>query len=169
MLVPARLCVSCALLVVLLSSLPARADGALDNERPPSHAAPRRRHPGTMIAGLSMLAGSYLFSALVGAQLLSGEATPDGAVCTNCEIGRRFFVPIAGPWLALPDADGGDGRAACALLGTAQAVGLAWSVAGIVKYVRGTRAPAGMLSQGRVLFGAELGREGGHASVAVRF
>jgi hypothetical protein len=89
-----------------------------------------------MIAGFSTLGGTYLFTALVGLTMLSGVSTQPGEVCTNCQsVGGKLLVPIIGPWLALPEADGADGKGISAALGVAQGVGVVLTVIGVSVYV----------------------------------
>jgi hypothetical protein len=96
-----------------------------------------RRRKGLLIAGAATLGGSYLITAFVGLTLLSGSATPSGATCLNCEsVGTAFLIPIAGPWIGLPHANSATGgQFVSALLGIAQAAGLALTVTGIVLFV----------------------------------
>jgi hypothetical protein len=115
-----------------------------------------------MIAGLATLGGSYLFSALVGAALEGHEWTP-GETCTNCDKGRLFYIPIAGPWLALPHADGTGGKALTALLGVAQATGLVLSILGISKFVRSAE-----VEQAATRFGFDVGPLPGGAQGQLR-
>ncbi len=95
------------------------------------------RKKGLMIAGLATLGGTYLFSALVGVELLSYEDSHPGEICLNCNsTGKALLVPIAGPWIALPDANShSGGKVVCALLGLAQATGVVLSIVGISRYV----------------------------------
>jgi hypothetical protein len=109
---------------------PARAE---DGEEAP---AEHQTKKGLMIAGFSTLGGSYLFTALVGLTMLSGVTTQPGQVCTNCQsVGGKLLIPILGPWIALPEADGADGKAISAALGIAQGVGVVLTVVGISVYV----------------------------------
>jgi hypothetical protein len=67
--------------------------------------------------------------------LLSSDADNPGTTCLNCEaVGTRFLIPVLGPWLALPEADGEDGKTLSALLGIAQATGVVMTIVGISRY-----------------------------------
>ncbi len=95
---------------------------------------PKRKGVGLLIAGGATLLVSYAFTALVGLTMLSGEATPSGATCLNCEsVGTAFLIPVVGPWIALPNANGATGgQVVAAILGVAQAAGLGLTITGIV-------------------------------------
>lgn len=107
---------------------------------PPGHQGtvyqrPSRRPKGLLIAGPIVLGASYGFTALVGLQIMSTNTNSDGAYCTNCDtVGPRLLIPILGPWLALPAADGDDGKVLSAMLGIAQATGLLLTIVGISRY-----------------------------------
>ena len=105
--------------------------------------APKRKK-GLMIAGLATFGGSYLFTALVGMTMLSKSNESAGQTCLNCDsVGSKLLIPIAGPWVALPEADGDDGKFVCAVLGIAQGVGVALSIAGISQFVSSGSPSAG--------------------------
>jgi len=89
-----------------------------------------------MIAGLSTLGGSYLFTALVGLELLSYEDSHPGERCLNCDsTGSALLIPIVGPWIAMKDANQDKGGPlVCAILGLAQATGVVLSIIGIHQY-----------------------------------
>jgi hypothetical protein len=82
-----------------------------------------------LYGGLGLLAGSYVVTALAGVGMLTGPPPSEGSsgrliACMNCQSsGPRMLVPIAGPWIALPDVTGG-GRFLLELLGTAQVVAI---------------------------------------------
>ena len=92
-----------------------------------------------MIAGLSTLGGSYLFTAMVGIELLNWQANHPNSnqTCTNCDsTGSALLVPIVGPWIAMKDANQDNGGpAVCAILGLAQATGVVLSIIGIQRYM----------------------------------
>lgn len=97
--------------------------------------APRRRRPsmGLMIAGLSVLGGSYLIATAVGASLMDGDDGDDFDQCRSCrDVGRWLFLPVAGPFVAMSQTDSGDG--ALWFLGMVETVGLALTIGGIVRY-----------------------------------
>jgi hypothetical protein len=89
-----------------------------------------------MIAGFATLGGSYLFTALVGMQLLSYESSHPNETCLNCEtIGSDLLIPLAGPWIAMTEKDQSKtGPAVLAMLGLAQATGVVLTIAGIIQY-----------------------------------
>jgi hypothetical protein len=101
---------------------------------PPPPQKPHRSKA-LLIAGIATFGGAYLFSAAVG--LLWWTANDNGSlkggeVCGNCDAGPKLFLPIAGPFWAIPDADGADGKAVAILMGSAQIVGLGLLIAGII-------------------------------------
>ena len=115
-------------------SAPERAYGPRPANR--QRARPPSRSKGLLIAGIATLGGTYLFSALVGAMLLSGLVTPPGATCLNCETaGIPLLIPIAGPWIALPHAnEATGGQVVMAILGIAQAAGVILTGVGIAVF-----------------------------------
>jgi hypothetical protein len=97
--------------------------------------APRPRRPkkGLMIAGLSVLGGSYLIATSVGVGLID----EDDHDCNDCNaVARWLFVPVLGPWIAMKetDADGG-----LWLLGLIEVVGAGLTIGGIIRYVNTKR------------------------------
>lgn len=97
--------------------------------------SPRPRR-GLMIGGLATFGGGWLFSALVGLLMLSGEGTDEGEVCINCDdVGPMLLIPLVGPFLAIPDADGTDGKVVAGLLGGVQVLGVILAAVGIGIYV----------------------------------
>ena len=106
------------------------APPAPDTDPPP---APPRK--GLMIADWATFGGGWLFSALVGALMLSNPPVEEGETCTNCDsVGPAMFIPLAGPFIAIPDADGTDGKVVAAVLGVVQVVGLVLAIAGTSVY-----------------------------------
>jgi hypothetical protein len=76
----------------------------------------------------------YLFTAVVGLEWWAqGESMTGGQVCTNCDAAPLLFIPIAGPFIAIPEADGTDGKAIAGVMGGLQIAGFCVLVAGIVK------------------------------------
>lgn len=101
---------------------------------------PPRPRKALMIAGWSSFGGVYLITALSGLLLLSGDATGPGEECTNCdEVGPRMLIPLVGPFMAIPDADGADGQVVCAILGVLQIAGLSIGITGTVIYAKKKR------------------------------
>jgi hypothetical protein len=112
----------------------------------PTIARPRK---GLMIAGWATLGGSYLFSVLVAAMLYEKDVNPGaGKVCLNCRAeGDALLIPLVGPFMAIPKADGADGKAVVAIIGVVQLAGLAMGIVGTVLYA--TRLKAYKASQHR--------------------
>jgi len=144
---------------------PQRSDGEYDSRPRPARA---RRPKGLLIAGPIVLGASYGFTALVGLQLMSGNVNmKPGEVCTNCDtVGPRLLIPIIGPWLALPAADGSDGKALSAVLGIAQATGVLLTIVGISRYKSAGEATA---SASNVTFAFAPSHGGGLGFVAGSF
>ena len=112
---------------------------------------PPRPRKGLMIAGWGVFGGVYLVTALAGLMLLDGEATDSGEECTNCDdVGPRMLIPLVGPFMAIPDADGADGRAVCAVLGVLQIAGLTMGIVGTLIYAKKKRAYREALSNSAV-------------------
>jgi hypothetical protein len=121
-----------------------------------------------MIAGLVTFGASYALTALVGLELASGDATSPGTYCTNCDSAPLLLIPLAGPWIFLPDADGGDGKAVSAILGVAQATGLVLSIWGIAKFMNS--APADQArAMPRLMLGVAPTPHGAYSSMHLRF
>jgi hypothetical protein len=100
----------------------------------PSLRRPRPRK-GMMIAGWGVFGGMYLFSMLVGGLMLSGGDSDPNTTCTNCDdVGPKLFIPIVGPFLAIPGADGTDGKVVVVILGIGQLAGISLAIAGTVRY-----------------------------------
>jgi hypothetical protein len=78
-----------------------------------------------------------------------------------------LLIPIFGPWIALPDADGADGKTVCAVLGLAQAAGVIMTVVGIVRFVQ-SGAPQPSASSG-LMIGMAPTRGGAMASAGATF
>lgn len=145
----------------------------LDRELPPPRTRRTRRRgsrgKGLLIGGIGAFVGSYLFSTLVGLTLLSNESDDSGVTtCTNCDKGKLLAIPLVGPWLMYPHADGTDGKAVSAFLGVAQAVGFAIMVGGIAKYVSSRRGYASAAGLPSLAVSIAPHRHGAHALVRVR-
>lgn len=111
---------------------------------------PVRRKKGLMIAGIATFGGGYLFSALVGYLLYSEATVPKNAECLNCQTaGGRMFIPLVGPFLAIPVARKPTGPVVAGAMGGVQVIGATLAVIGIVQYV----------NSGKEAQVAELGRE----------
>jgi len=97
-------------------------------------------HAGMMIAGWAVTLNAYALSALVGLEMLTLETSP-GTYCANCSsVGPLLILPVVGPFIAIPQADGTDGKVLCSLMGAAQATGLALGIAGTAKFKRERQA-----------------------------
>lgn len=93
-----------------------------------------------MIAGASILGGSYLLAMSVGVGLLSDSNEYDSDYCdASCRsVGRWLFLPVAGPFVAMWHADSGDW--ALWFLGMVELVGAGLTTGGIIKYRNSKRA-----------------------------
>ena len=92
-----------------------------------------------MIAGASILGGSYLLSATIGVGILDDRHDYDhGGSWDRGFVGRWLFVPIAGPFVAMSRA--GDGGWGLWLLGMIQLVGAGLTTGGIIRYNNTKRA-----------------------------
>lgn len=88
---------------------------------------PQRPSKGMMVTGISIFGGSYLFAAVVGTVVIDEDN------CIDCsDIGPYLFIPVLGPFLAMPESHGGDG--VLALLGVVETVGLGLMIGGIVRF-----------------------------------
>ncbi|MFO8074145.1 MAG: hypothetical protein R6V85_19975 [Polyangia bacterium] len=84
---------------------------------------------------MATFGGGYVFSALVGFLLYTEATVPENQTCLNCQTaGKRMFIPVAGPFMAIPVADGLDGRIVSGVMGTVQVVGLLLTAAGAIVY-----------------------------------
>lgn len=82
-----------------------------------------------MIGGIAMLGASYIAAVVSGAVLMDINRT----ACASCkDVGPLLFIPLAGPFLAIPQANSGDGM--LVLLGALQIAGTGLLVGGIVQY-----------------------------------
>lgn len=80
-----------------------------------------------MITGIAIFGGSYLLSSVIGAALIDEDN------CIDCsDVGPYLFIPVLGPFLAIPQSDGGGG--VLALLGVVEAVGAGLMIGGIIRY-----------------------------------
>lgn len=103
---------------------------------------PPRARRGMMIAGISILSGSYLLATAVGGGLMdrSADDDEDGFVdCRNCRrAGPWLFVPLVGPFVAMSKVD--EGSWGLWLLGMVELVGAALTTGGIIRYQNTKRA-----------------------------
>jgi hypothetical protein len=110
-------------------------DGEYGRAQPTVYQRPARRSKGLLIAGPIVLGASYGLTALVGLQMMSYNTNNPGSYCENCDTaGPRLLIPVLGPWLATPYADGDDGKAVTVVLGLAQATGVILTIVGISRY-----------------------------------
>lgn len=129
----------------------------------PGAAPARSRAPFAYLIGWIVMAGGWVFSALVGALMWSGAATPPGSTCLNCDtVGPMLMIPIIGPWLAFPDSDGDDGKAIAATLGIIQDAGLIAGIIGTIFYASYDTSPPTQP-------GVSVGIGPGSASLTARF
>jgi len=118
----------------LAEEAPPADDAALAEE---ADAEPGTRK-GMMIAGWATTGGTWAFTALVGLTMiqvgLEAESDPY-ETCLNCySAGSRLLIPIVGPFVAMPVADGTDGKAVSFVMGAAQVTGLALGIAGTSRF-----------------------------------
>jgi hypothetical protein len=100
--------------------------------QPPPPRRPRLRK-GLMISGISVFGASYIIAAITGAVLLDIK-TP----CSDCKgVGAMLLIPLAGPFLAIPRADAGDGG--LVVLGIVQIAGAGLMVGGIIQFLHSKR------------------------------
>ncbi len=100
------------------------------------------REPGTrkgmMIAGWATTGGTWGLTALVGLTMIQMGLEADSdpyTECVNCyTAGPRLLIPIVGPFLALPVADGTDGKVVTFVLCAAQVTGLSLGIAGTKRF-----------------------------------
>lgn len=98
----------------------------------PGHRRRHSRPKGLMIGGLATLGATYALTAVVGLNLIAKD---DPYTCHDCgTIGRRFLIPVLGPWLALPASDTTKRKVVTTGLGIAQATGLVLSIIGIERF-----------------------------------
>jgi hypothetical protein len=109
--------------------------------QPPPMWRPHRPSRGLMIAGASILGGSYLLSIAIGSALLDedDDEEDDYDSCEDCEeIAPWLFLPVAGPFVAMSKTESGD--PGLWLLGMIQVVGAGLMTGGIIKYKNSKRA-----------------------------
>lgn len=100
-----------------------------------------RTRKGLMITGISILGGSYLLSAVIGAAALDDDYDEYDNYNDDFwdrDTARWLFVPVVGPFAAMSTSDEGDGL--LVLLGMAQLVGTGLMVGGIIQYKNSKRA-----------------------------
>ena len=120
------------------SSVPAGGESAVAKETPaPTPTEPRPEPNRTLLfVGLEILGGAYVFSVLVGLMLVSEVMVDEGETCVNCQsAGAPMFIPLVGPFIALPHADEGAGRVVSALMGSVQVAGLCVAAIGLGWYL----------------------------------
>jgi hypothetical protein len=118
-------------------------------QQPYPQPVPRRYRPrrGLMIGGIAMLGASYIIGVVSGAVLMD----IDRDACRSCkDVGPLLFIPLAGPFVAIPQANSGDGM--LVLLGAMQIAGAGLLIGGIVQYQMSKKRAA---AQG--LYGVNLG------------
>jgi hypothetical protein len=84
-----------------------------------------------MVAGISMLGGSYLVSVISGAALIDMHEPQ----CRHCDdVGPLLFIPLVGPFLGIAQAREGD--AFLVLLGILQLAGTGLTIGGAIQFRR---------------------------------
>ncbi|MDB4976667.1 MAG: hypothetical protein JWN48_5008 [Myxococcaceae bacterium] len=92
-----------------------------------------------MVAGASILGGSYLLAMVIGTALIDSNNDPDDLDCRDCKAaGRLLFIPVVGPFIAIGEAHNGD--VGLMLLGMAELVGAGLLTGGIIRYRNSKRA-----------------------------
>jgi hypothetical protein len=102
------------------------------HDMPPTDATSTSgRKMGLMITGFAIFGGAYLSSVLSG--ILTKATNPND--CSSCDdASNRFFIPLAGPWLALPDVGSDVNKFVAVVQGVAQATGLTLGIVGATIY-----------------------------------
>lgn len=117
---------------------------------PPRRQRPFRPRRGLMVAGISMLAATYMVAIVSGAVMLD----MDREECAHCkDVGPLLFIPWVGPFAAISQADEGDGM--LALLGALQLGGAALTIGGVVVYFKSKKRAE---EQGLISFDLREGR-----------
>jgi hypothetical protein len=141
---------------------------------PPEPAAPPRpeRRKALLIAGAATFGGGYLVAVLVGWVSYSEAGIPEDEECIDCkDVGKRLFIPLVGPFLAIGVSEGKEGKVVAGLMGGVQAIGLALAVIGTIVYVKsGKPKEAALLGRerdalSRLRLGATPAHGGGRLSL----
>jgi len=104
--------------------------------QPAPYTAPQpSRRRGLMIGGWTLFAGSYLFTALIGAAVSDSKrwACAEQERCNR--IGTYMLIPVAGPFIAIGPSESAVGSFFLGLTGIAQTAGLIMGIAGTAQYV----------------------------------
>jgi hypothetical protein len=101
----------------------------------PYVAPPPSRRKGMMVGGWSLFAGSYLFTALIGAAVSDSKrwACSDQERCNR--IGTYMLIPVAGPFIAIGPSQSAVGSFFLGFSGLAQTAGLIMGIAGTAQFV----------------------------------
>jgi hypothetical protein len=96
---------------------------------------PPTRRRALMVGGWSLLAGSYLFTALIGAVVSDTKqwACPEQERCNR--IGTYMLIPVAGPFIAIGPSESAVGSFFLGFAGIAQTAGLIMGIAGTAQFV----------------------------------
>ncbi len=115
-------------------------NSAAAHDMPPSEATSSGgRKMGLMITGFAIFGGAYLSSVLSG--ILTKATNPND--CPSCDdASNRLFIPLAGPWLALPDVGSDLNKFVAVVQGVAQATGLTLGIVGATMYSTSAPKPA---------------------------
>ena len=119
-----------------------------------------KRRKGLMIAGMTIFGASYLPTAFTGAQIYDWcSNNKTGADRKSCrETGQLLMIPVAGPFMAINDADNATEGYFLALTGAVQTAGLLMGVIGTAQYMRDGRRNDRINAQGvRVAKGLRVG------------
>ena len=118
---------------------------------PPAYPARPRRDPDRssgiafLASGLALFGSTYLSSTLIGAAVMDLD---DDEAARRRAFGNRMFVPVIGPWMAVPKAGSATGAWFTGLLGVAQAAGVALTTVGAVRLGRANRRRLEQVSVG---------------------
>jgi len=98
----------------------------------------KSRGIGLTAGGFSTFGATYLLSAIVGAVRIDtadtvGVTPSNDLVERRKQFGYRMFIPVVGPFIAIPKVSTATGGLFTGLLGVAQVAGVALGIAGLVK------------------------------------
>lgn len=115
--------------------------------------------------GFTTFGATYLLSAIVGAVRIdtaegAGTTPSNDQVADRKAFGTRMFIPVVGPFIALPKVSTATGGLFTGLLGVAQVAGISLGIAGLVKLgkyrknigITATPTPGGMHTSVRLRF-----------------
>ncbi len=133
---------------------------------------PPKRRKGMMIAGWSLLAGSYIFTAVVGAVISDAKSLcGDPERCRR--LGNYMLIPVAGPFMAIGPSQTATGSATLGFVGLVQTAGLIMGIAGTVMFVADGKAHRQAFNRDGLRLGKRLRLQAGPtydgASMGLRY